>query len=397
MKSRYLWIILGVLVVLGGGVAVGLYVEWDLTVMLLLVVAVLLALVLLLVLRLARASRGASAIEESIKVQASRQLKSTRPDQRGEVEELQRGLEEAIAMLKQSKLSRGRSGRQALYALPWYMIIGPPGAGKTTAVANSGLNFPVGAGRVRGVGGTRNCDWFFSDAAILLDTAGRYMTEQEDNDEWLAFLDTLKQHRRERPINGVLVGISVADLIQAEPDEILWHADNVRTRIDELVTRLGEQFPVYVVFMKCDLLQGFVEFFGQLSRREREQIWGCTFDADPDEQGDVQTTFEREFDQLIGVLVNLRISRLKRPMSREERQKIYAFPLQLASVKDRLSQFVGRLCRSNPYQEDPLFRGFYLTSGTQEGVPIDRVIDAVAREFDLPPEMHAPPPETLET
>ena len=40
------------------------------------------------------------------------------------------------------------SGRQFLYQLPWYIFIGAPGSGKTTALINSGLQFPAG-GKVR--------------------------------------------------------------------------------------------------------------------------------------------------------------------------------------------------------------------------------------------------------
>ena len=67
---------------------------------------------------------------------------------------------------------------QYLYELPWYMFIGAPGSGKTTALMNAGLTFPLagkmGQASVKGVGGTRNCDWWFTDEAVLIDTAGRY-------------------------------------------------------------------------------------------------------------------------------------------------------------------------------------------------------------------------------
>ena len=71
-----------------------------------------------------------------------------------------------------------------LYELPWYTIIGAPGSGKTTALRNAGLRFPLadqmGEQAVRGVGGTRNCDWWFTDQAVLIDTAGRFVTQDSD-------------------------------------------------------------------------------------------------------------------------------------------------------------------------------------------------------------------------
>jgi type VI secretion system protein ImpL len=96
-----------------------------------------------------------------------------------ELVKLRERFEEAVATLKQQR----RSGH-SLYDLPWYVIIGAPGSGKTTALLNSGLKFPleqrVGKGALRGVGGTRNCDWWFADEAIFLDTAGRYTTQDSD-------------------------------------------------------------------------------------------------------------------------------------------------------------------------------------------------------------------------
>ena len=98
-----------------------------------------------------------------------------------ELETLQRKMREAVDTLKRRNLS-GKGGRRLVYELPWYLIIGPPGAGKTTLLANSGLDFPLEAshGRhsVKGVGGTRNCDWWFTDDAVLVDTAGRLAIDE---------------------------------------------------------------------------------------------------------------------------------------------------------------------------------------------------------------------------
>ena len=383
LRNRYFLATVGFLIAVGLILALGATFEWSWTIRLLAIIGVLLLTILLVVVSFLRANRSADRIERSIRQQAEQQLMSARPDRRSEIEEMQRQLNQAIERLKQSKLGRGKSGRNALYALPWYLFIGPPGSGKTTAIANSGLNFPLGTDRVRGVGGTRNCDWFFTDQAILLDTAGRYMTEEEDTEEWYAFLDTLKAQRPGQPVNGAIVGISMSDLLNASRDEIEWHADNIRRRVDELVGRLGVKFPVYLVFTKIDLLQGFIEFFGELTRREREQVWGATFSKDQ-QASELRTVFEEEYDRLYDQLINRRAARLSRPMKRAERQKVYAFPLQFELAKDRLAQFVSRLFQPNPYQESPVFRGFYFTSGTQEGVPLDQVIQAIAQQFDLP-------------
>ena len=127
---------------------------------------------------------------------------------------LKEKMEDALATLKRT----GKSSASALYDLPWYLIIGPPGAGKTTALVNSGLKFPLAADNaakaVQGVGGTRYCDWWFTDSAVLIDTAGRYTTQDSDakvdRRSWLSFLEMLRSNRPRQPINGVIVAISIA-------------------------------------------------------------------------------------------------------------------------------------------------------------------------------------------
>jgi type VI secretion system protein ImpL len=388
-KSRYFWVATGFVILITLALLVGEWRDWSMVVLLSIVIALLVTGLGYVLFEFVRARRNAQKIEQSISIQAEGQRQDARPDRQAEIDELESRLEEAIATLKTSKLGQGRRSQNALHALPWYMMVGPPGAGKTTAIKNSGLNFPMGADGVRGVGGTRNCDWFFSDQAILLDTAGRYMTEKEDEEEWHAFLEMLKDRRRARPINGVIVGISIDELVDAAPETIEWHADNIRRRISELVERLEVRFPVYLVFTKCDLLQGFVEFFGDLSQAERQDIWGCTLTDEQRERGAPRSVFDEEFDLLYESLVGARSERLGHPLSEEERRRVYVFPLEFAAAKDNLSLFVDQLFQDNPYQESPEFRGFYFTSGTQEGAPIDRVLQTMSEEADLAPPVEA--------
>jgi len=366
-------------------IVLGKYFGWSSQVQLIAIIGILLIGIVMLVIGYVRANKSASAIQNSIHSQAEQQRQGVRPDNQAEIEQLQRDLEDAIERLKHSKLGGGRSGKAALYALPWYMIIGPPAAGKTTAITNSGLNFPIGMEAFRGVGGTRNCDWFFSDSAIFLDTAGRYMTEQDDTEEWNIFLQTLRENRRKQPINGVMVAISINELADATPDQIEWHASTIRRRIDDLVTRLDVTFPIYLIFTKLDLLRGFTQFFGALSRKEREQILGCTLPQKWEEESNLRELFEYEFDQIASALLNWRNESLGLAMKRAERHLVYVFPLEFASLKEKLTQFITMLFQPNPYRDTPSFRGFYFSSGTQEGVPIDRVLSAIAGRFGLEP------------
>ena len=185
-----------------------------------------------------------------------------RPDPAaGEVAQLRQRFEAALGLLRKRRFGserpslwtriRGLGSQQYLYELPWYVFIGAPGAGKTTALVNSGLRFPLegrlGREAVRGVGGTRDCDWWFTDEAVFLDTAGRYTTQQSNQDvdagAWKGFLQLLKKARPRRPINGVLLTISVGDLLQQSAAERETHTQALRARVRESLRGTGRAPP----------------------------------------------------------------------------------------------------------------------------------------------------------
>ncbi|HHL18301.1 MAG TPA: type VI secretion system membrane subunit TssM [Thiothrix sp.] len=324
-----------------------------------------------------------------------------------EIEHLNQRMQDALQALQKARLG-GEAGKQSLYELPWYMIIGPPGAGKTTLLANSNLHFPLsktfGKDAIRGVGGTRNCDWWFTDEAVLLDTAGRYTTQDSnqvvDNKAWQGFLDLLKKHRDRRPINGVMLAISITDLLQQDETARLKQAEVLRQRIQELYEHFNIRFPIYVMFTKCDLLAGFNDYFDHMGRDERSQVWGMTFPLDEDSANDVtnkakgngkgnekKTTtialFNTEFDLLEKRLHQQIIPQLEKERDQARRQALYLFPQQFSSLQTLLDPFLHEIFRPTRFQHTAMLRGVYFTSATQEGSPIDRIMGALSRTFGM--------------
>ncbi|QBE66697.1 type VI secretion system membrane subunit TssM [Pseudoduganella lutea] len=320
------------------------------------------------------------------------------PETQAELAELTTRMRESLAILRKSKTG----GRGGLYQLPWYMIIGAPGTGKTTALTRSGLKFPLagvmGKGAIGGIGGTRYCDWWFTDDAVLLDTAGRYTTQdsnaEADSAAWTGFLQLLRKHRRRRPINGVILALSVTDMLRRDEAGRAAHVAALRARLKELHEQLGLRFPVYVLVTKCDLLAGFVEFFDTLSREERGQAWGMTF---PPEAGkpDVSVAaalaaFSGEFDLLEQRLQGRVLARMQQERDPERRALIYRFPQQFAGIRDELNAFLKDVFEPNRFEPGALLRGVYFSSGTQEGTPLDRVMSALAASFGVDRQVLAP-------
>lgn len=305
----------------------------------------------------------------------------------GDAAQLRKRFEEAIEALRKSR----KKGAASLYDLPWYIIIGPPGAGKTTVLVNSGLNFPLaqkfGKEALRGVGGTRNCDWWFTDEAILLDTAGRYTTQDSnaraDAAGWSAFLQLLRKFRGRQPINGVIVAVSATDLLTLGEREREQHVSAIRERLDELGRELRINVPVYFLVTKCDLIAGFAEFFDDLSPEARAQVWGTTFPIEATESGTAAGAFASEFDRLIERLQQRVLARMDAERDPRRRASVLAFPQQMGLVKPLLDDLLKRVFTASGFDRPVLLRGVYFTSGTQEGTPIDRMLGAIARTFGV--------------
>lgn len=331
------------------------------------------------------ARRAARRIEQVIEDQGEQARRAAPAKDRAQVEAVHARMREAVKTIKTSRLGQ-TTGSAALYELPWYIVIGNPAAGKSTAVVKSGLKFPFAdkAGSViQGIGGTRNCDWFFTSEGILLDTAGRYAVHEEDRSEWIGFLGLLKKQRPKAPINGILIAASLAELAQARPEAAIQLAKNLRQRVQELTETLEVFAPVYLVFTKADLIAGFTEFFEDRDRSERERVWGATLPYDPLAKADSVAQFDKHFDELFDGLKEMSIARMSLNRGQSLPPGVLTFPLEFAAVKPALRAFVATLFEENPYQFAPVFRGFYFTSALQEGAASSRASEHVARQFAL--------------
>ncbi len=322
-------------------------------------------------------------------------LRQSQPEKErpsAEAAKLRERFEEAVATLKK------RSGH-SLYSLPWYVFIGAPGSGKTTALLNSGLKFPleqrVGKAAVRGVGGTRNCDWWFTDEAVFLDTAGRYTTQDSDaasdSEGWKEFLALLGQYRKRRPVNGIVLTISAQDLMVQGDAGREAHVEAARHRLTELTRELRVEPPVYLMVTKCDMVAGFTDYFDDLTQEGRAQVWGVTFPFEQTVSGAGPEAFPAEFDELMARLNGRVFARVSEERGTRRRSAVFAFPQQMAALRDPLTQFVSDVFSSTHFDRRILLRGIYFTSGTQDGTQIDRLLGAMGRRLGVAPEAVAPP------
>ena len=320
--------------------------------------------------RMHRAAAAARAIEAELSTPSGSDQESAAVAAR---------MGEALALLR----SKGSGRRDYLYSRPWYVIIGPPGSGKTTALLNSGLRFPFADQSLKGVGGTRNLDFWFADEAAMVDTAGRYTSQDSDSSVdakgWTSFLALLKRHRPLSPINGVIVALGVDELLRADRAGIDRHAATVRRRLAEVRATLEVAVPVYLLFTKADLLAGFVEYYDDLDVEGRRAVLGATLPVENTrpKTDDLVTAFDR----MVAAQGARQAKRLFDEVDQRRRSVILGFPAQLGALRSRFARFVeGAFIAGD--QPSAQLRGFYFTSGMQSGAPLDRILSGVAQVYD---------------
>ncbi len=294
------------------------------------------------------------------------------------LDDLRKKFEEGIAKF--------HAAGKTLYNFPWYMIVGEPGSGKTEAIRHCNVGFPPGLqDQFQGAGGTLNMNWWFTDHAVVLDTAGRLMFEEADtggSSEWREFLKLLKGYRPQCPMNGVFLVIPADSLIKDTADEIEEKASKIARQFDMIQRTLDVRFPVFVVITKSDLVNGFRDFFDDLDDPQlQHQILGWSNPAQLDEPYNPDF-IDRHLKSIQGRLFRRRLALLQEIVSeagdpsvehKRSPDTLYAFPQSLAKIVPRMGRYLELIFSvGSQWSCKPLFfRGIYFTSSMREGSALD--------------------------
>lgn len=368
-------IVLGVLLACLLVAGLVLLLDWPRWVAVFLVLIVLgIAIGVLLLRKLLLRKREQNFVQQVI-AQDEARIKTLSEKDRGEMKELQERWKEAVDALRKSHL---RKHGNPLYVLPWYLVMGESGSGKTTSISSAKLSSPFAeVTRTSGISGTRNADWWFFEQAVIIDTAGRYaipVDEGRDKDEWQKFLSLLVKYRKKEPIHGLIVTVAADKLLQAAPEAMEQDGKNIRRRVDELMRVLGVRFPVYVLVTKCDLVQGMARFCDQLPEKSLEQPMGF---VNQDLSKDVAGFVDKAMSSLGERLRSMRVLLLHKPEAKGVDPAFLLFPEEFANLGKGLKSFMQAAFQENPYQETPILRGLHFSSGRQEGTPFSHFLSAL--------------------
>ena len=309
-------------------------------------------------LQVSRSKKMEGALGESVKLKKQRQQQ----------------LKTAISSLKekwQSAMATLKSANIKIYDVPWVLLMGEPQSGKTTTLKRSGLDFPIGRDALSGAGGTVNCDWWFTNDAVVIDTAGRFTLPVEsapDKDEWHAFLKLLTKYRPKCPINSIIVTIPVTSILEDNTAQIEEKAGKIREKLLEVTHVLGIEYPVYIMISKSDLIKGFTEFCASLSSMENTQILG--WNANVESAGFNPSEFDHQFETLVQRFYKWSLRRLRDLPVGDEADHIFTFPINFKNIKTKLELYLNHIFKADKYHTPLLHRGCFFSSGLQEGQAI---------------------------
>lgn len=304
--------------------------------------------------------------------------------------EMQETFERALELLRSETIGRG-SGRDFLYSLPFYLMVGPGTAGKSSLVAGAGLRMPIedrlGPGGLRLQVGGQRTRWWIAEEGLLITTSGSDDRQPEAQDPgastWRDLLAFLVRHRPRRPLDGIIVVVDVDTLLTGRGVRLATH---LRARLQDAMRILAVRLPVYVVVSKCDHLPGFEDAFRSLDEDERARAVGVLLPAGRDRTaaGDVDGLLRRDLPASLSAVSRLVpfVAATERDPAR--RALMVGLPEQLAAAATAARAFAVELVDTGRQDRRPMLRGIFFTASGGVDRLDSRLVDGWGDRFAWP-------------
>lgn len=340
-----------------------------------------------------RDKKKAQGFSEDIKDNAGNNQGVRDPDKLREIDDLRQQFQRGIDIYKQY-------GKD-LYSLPWYVVVGESGSGKTEALRRSEVGLPDKLQDYwQGTGGTLSMHWWFTNRAVILDTAGRLFVRdgaavEGPQTQWTSFLQMLRKNRPDCPINGLVLVIPATSLIKLGDEsadassikDIDAKAGQIAKQMEVLQSELGVRFPVYILVTKTDRIIGFREFFEHVETpEERYQMLGWSNPAPLGQPFNPQAVSEH-LRETADRLRRRRMSLLKDPVPAQGKKRfdevdsLFALPASFEGLAPKLERYLRQIFAVDEWSAKPPFlRGIYFTSALQQGAVLD---EALARAVGM--------------
>lgn len=291
-----------------------------------------------------------------------------------------------------------RTRRAWRYGLPWILLLGERGAGKTSFALSAGALVQSHPDR-------RYASWkvpgsvcSVMNRGVLIDIDGAVSSTltsaaataastpatvpatatgtaapaagpaaKKTQSRWQSVLSSLVDLRPERPVDGIVLTVSARTLLNADTDALERCAADVYRQLCDVQDAFRFVLPVSVVVTQCDRIDGFAAFWHAQPAELRKQIFGWSAPAlapndTPREWSDAA------FDTVIEQLRALQLdgaARAQAGLTAADHDGILMFPARLDALRAPLAQWLSTAFRATVDRPGHLCRGVYFTGDSQ--------------------------------
>lgn len=290
----------------------------------------------------------------------------------------ERGREVAAAFRGAVRRLRHRNpGRDAVYAGPWVLLLGPPGSGKSAMAGAIGLDRPLDVGLPYAPEDT--CALHLFDRGVVIDPAGSLVFGDgadaggDPGPGWRRLVATILRHRPERGLDAVVVTIPSTSLVgpdRLDAPALNEFAKSLRRRLRDLQHQLGLRLPVYIVITRCDDLAGFTSFWRTAGARRAAAVAGEMIgwsNAALLDSAYTTSLVGEAFDDLGRRLHKILIQ--SAVATGDISDLAFLFPAQIQKLAGPVRRIADRVFQADAYVDPHFFRGLYFTGAAGFAVP----------------------------
>lgn len=274
---------------------------------------------------------------------------------------------------------------KGIYAIPFYLVIGEPGSGRSNALRAMNLTWPTGDGTVRTGLPQQYCTYWMAQEAVFIEPQTQIVGPQRDAPALGMLCTELRTARPREALDGVLLVMSVPEFVDLDESGLERYAMTIRKYLIEIGQALDADVPVYIVVSRYDALWGFADVFQWNKDRVREDPWG--FVMPPDVlTSDAKPKMDEELAGLGARFEAFCLAKLSSDDPPDQRARAYQHLVESRLVMEKLRTILHIVGAANAYERAPWIRS--LTIGSAQPGTGDKLRAGVARFYSMG---YAPP------
>jgi len=276
-------------------------------------------------------------------------------DQLKIIDKLAQQFHSGFEFIKKKRVTKG-DHELPLNQANWFLLMGSKGAGKTTLLANSELNFLLSK-KDTSKSQSFESNWWVTRDAVILDIPAGYLASSQAK-IWRYFLKLLKKYSFQKCLDGILVVLTLEELQASKNHSAI--AKTLTKRLNSIQKRFKHPIPVTFIFNKFDYLPSFSDFFYDIEKRERQQVWGIHFQRN----SKLLKLINDEFNHLTQRLHSQLVWRIEQEKDPHKIESIQQFPDTFSTLKTPLTHFFKEIKKHLPKNFHA--QGVYFTSAHNE-------------------------------